>query len=230
MRLAGLQKLSLVDYPRHLASVVFVQGCNFRCGYCHNPELVTQEKDFGLAAEDVLADIRSRKGMIEGVVITGGEPTLFPGTYEFIERIKEMGLLVKLDTNGSNPAMLLELLRDKYIDHVAMDIKTSLSKYHLVTDIPDIGKNIIESAMWVMLSTIPYEFRTTCVPGIVDETDIKAIGAFVKSAEKYCLQQFSPSITYDPAFRGVKPYTPDQMRHFAEILKKDVKSVEIRGI
>jgi pyruvate formate lyase activating enzyme len=230
MRLAGLQKLSLVDYPGHLASVVFVQGCNFRCGYCHNPDLVTLEKDFGFAVGDVLADIKSRKDTIEGVVVTGGEPTMYPETYDLIERIKEMGLLVKLDTNGSNPMMLLELLRDKYIDYVAMDVKTSLGKYHLVTDLAGIEKDVTESAMWVILSTIPYEFRTTCVPGIVDEKDIASIGELVKSAERYCLQQFNPAITYDPSFRDIKPYALDQIRHFAEILKKDVRTVETRGI
>lgn len=230
MRLAGLQKLSLVDYPGRLASVVFVQGCNFRCGYCHNPDLVTLEKDFGVEVKDVIDDIKRFKDKIEGVVITGGEPTLHPQVYDFIERIKEMGLLVKLDTNGSDPKMLLELLRDKYIDYVAMDIKTSLGKYHLVSDIPGIERNITESAMWVMLSTIPYEFRTTCVPGIVDDMDVAAIGSLVKGADKYCLQQFSPAVTLDPAFRNLKPYTPDQIRHFAEILRKSVKVIETRGL
>ncbi len=229
MRIAGLQKLSLVDFPGHLAAVVFAQGCNFRCGYCHNPELVDPRGHFDCDAERVLSDLSHRKKLIEGVVVTGGEPTICPGLAEFLEKIKEMGFLVKLDTNGSNPGILWELLKEQLVDYVAVDIKTSPGRYALVSGSPDMGALVSESARWVLLATIPYEFRTTCVPGIVGEEDFREISSLVKGAGKYCLQQFNPSITLDEAFREVKPYGMEEINRFRDILKNQVAAVETRG-
>lgn len=230
MRIAGLQKLSLVDYPGHLAAVVFLQGCNFRCGYCHNPDLVTLEKDFGCDIGTVLSEITRIKDKIEGVVITGGEPAINPELVDLIRAVKKADLLVKLDTNGSNPGLLTELYRLRLVDYVALDIKTSLGKYGLVTDMNDIADAVAESVMWIKLSYIPSEFRTTCVPGIVDEDDILKIGQLVKGGRKYCLQQFSPAVTLDPTFRDKKPYAKSELEHFRDILKPFVERVEIRGV
>ncbi|MDD4013985.1 MAG: anaerobic ribonucleoside-triphosphate reductase activating protein, partial [Candidatus Omnitrophica bacterium] len=165
MLIAGTQKLSLVDYPGHLAAVIFTAGCNFRCGYCHNPGLVLFDGRETIATEDFLSELSRRRNMIEGVVISGGEPTLFPDLPEFAESLKEMGFLVKLDTNGSDPDMVFRMLRDRVIDYVAMDVKTSLSRYEEVTGVKGIAPLIEESIRWIMLSCVPYEFRTTCVPG-----------------------------------------------------------------
>lgn len=220
----------MVDFPRHLAAVVFVQGCNFRCGYCHNPDIVTLDKDFGCDASSILAEIERQKTRIEGVVITGGEPAISPEIIGFIEKIKDMELLVKLDTNGSNPSLLLELFRRHLLDYVAMDLKTSLDKYHLVTSVAGIAAAIEESVRWLLLSTVPYEFRTTCVPGIVDESDFSKIAGLVKGAKKYCLQQFSPAVTFDPSFRDITPYDKAQLERFADILRPAVEVVEIRGL
>ena len=230
MRIAGLQKLSLVDYPGHLAAVVFLQGCNFRCGYCHNPGIITLDQDFGCDTEDVLSEIARLKDKIEGVVVTGGEPTMTPELIDLIDRIKKTDLLVKLDTNGSDPSMLAELYRLRLVDYIALDIKTSLGKYGLVTDVKGIADTVAESVMWLKLSYISSEFRTTCVPGIVKEEDILEIGELVRGGRKYCLQQFSPAVTLDPAFRDKKPYTRSELEHVRDILKPCVETVEIRGV
>ncbi|MEA3489827.1 MAG: anaerobic ribonucleoside-triphosphate reductase activating protein [Candidatus Omnitrophota bacterium] len=230
MIIAGLQKLSLVDYPGYLASTIFVQGCNFRCGYCQNPELITLEKHFGFSEKNIFDFITRRKEMIEGVVITGGEPTIYEDLPDLVSRIKEKGFKVKLDTNGANPVLIEKLFRAKLLDYIAMDIKTSFSKYHLVTDLEDVEKAISESICFTMLSTVPYEFRLTCVPGIIDEEDFKAVGEAIKGAKKCCLQQFRPHVTYNEDFQKVRPYNKEDIRGFQGILENYVESVEIRGI
>jgi len=230
MKIAGLQKLSLVDFPGYLSAVIFVQGCNFWCPYCQNPDLVTSDKDFKFSEEKVFDFLAHKRGKIEGVVITGGEPALYDDLPDVIKRIKEMGFRVKLDTNGSNPDQIENLRYNHLVDYIALDIKTSLSKYDLVTNIKNISDLVIRSIQWVMLSTVAYEFRTTCVPGIVDEEDILSIGRDVRGAMKYCLQQFRPNITLDKEFRKVKPYDLETLRKFQNILSHFVEAVEIRGV
>ncbi len=230
MKVAGLQKLSLVDYPGHLATAVFTQGCNFKCGYCQNPALVTYEESFNCSEKEALDFISSRRDKIDGVVITGGEPTCDKDLPGFIEKVRKLSLKIKLDTNGANPALLMELLKKGYINYLAVDIKTSLSKYDLVTNQKGIEKDISESIFLTILSIIPYEFRTTCVPGIVDEDDFKKIGELVKGAQKYCLQQFRPTVTLDKKFHDIKPYTPKEIKTFQKILEDYVKVVEVRGV
>jgi len=230
MIVAGLQNLSLVDFPGHLAAVVFVQGCNFRCGYCHNPDLVTCGKKFNFSKEKLFELILQRNKMIEGVVITGGEPAVHSDLSDFIRRIKSTGLKVKIDTNGSNPEQLEDLLRARLVDYIAIDIKTSFPKYSLVTDQKNIEKKISRSIRIAMLSMVPYEFRTTCVPGVVDEEDFRLIGDAVKGAKKYCLQQFRPVNTYDKSFQEVNPYDIEKLQRFRDIVSEFVEEVEIRGV
>ena len=230
MKIAGLQKLSLVDYPGLLAAIVFVQGCNFHCGYCQNPDLVTAEKQFDCSGKEVLDYLSRRKGMIEGVVVTWGEPEIHAGLTDFIKRLKAKEVKVKLDTNGSNPKQLNELLLAGLLDYVALDIKTSFPKYNLVTDLENVTGLVSESIHGVMRSSIPYEFRTTCVPEIVDEKDIEGIGKFVKGAKKYYLQQFRPAVTFDEKFHNIKPYGRKELEKFQSILSKYVEDAGIRGI
>jgi len=230
MRIAGLQKLSLVDYPHHLAAVIFLQGCNFRCGYCQNPDLIAPEGVPGLSEEEILTFITHRKEMIEGIVITGGEPTVHDDLEEFIIKIKNTGLKIKLDTNGSDPEKLLGLIRKGLISYLAVDIKTSFPKYSLFVGQEEAQEKAEKSVRLTMLSTVPYEFRTTCVPGVVDEEDLALIGEFVKGASKYCLQQFRPNVTYEKKFNAIKPYKKEEMEHFKSIMEKYVREVEIRGI
>ena len=229
MKIAGLRNLSLVDYPGQLAATLFVQGCNFRCGYCHNPELV-EGQDGQLREEEVIDSVCKRNKIIEAVVITGGEPTLFEDLCDFTEKIKEKGFKVKLDTNGANPDVIERLFRKRMLDYIAMDIKTSMGKYNLVSDQENISDVIMKSLRLIMLSTVPYELRTTCVPGIVDESDIEKIGKMVKGASKYCLQQFRPFTTYDDKYKKVMPYSKETLHKFKDILQEYVREVEIRGI
>jgi pyruvate formate lyase activating enzyme len=167
---------------------------------------------------------------VEGVVITGGEPAIYADLPDLIKRLKNTGILVKLDTNGSNPGQLKELLLAGLLDYVALDIKTSLPKYNLVTDLENIAEAVFGSIDHLMRSQVPYEFRTTCVPGIVDKENIAEIGELVKGAKRYCLQQFRPVITFDEKFQNVKPYSREDLEGFQKILKDFVETVEIRGL
>ena len=178
MIVAGLQKLSLVDFPGQLAATVFVQGCNFRCGYCQNPDLVTPDKHFDFSEKDFFNYIILRQDMIDAVVVTGGEPTIYKDLPDFAKRIKDVGLKFKLDTNGANPVQLEHMLRARLLDYIALDIKTSFSKYHLVADQKNVEKSVLRSIYLAMLSTVPYEFRTTCVP----VTNSHAVHIKVRSA------------------------------------------------
>ncbi|MFH1665885.1 MAG: anaerobic ribonucleoside-triphosphate reductase activating protein [Candidatus Omnitrophota bacterium] len=229
MKIAGLQKLSLVDFPGRLAAAVFVQGCNFRCGYCQNPGLISTESPPAMSEEEVLDFLDLRKKVIEGLVITGGEPTIYKDLPDLVRRVKAAGVAVKLDTNGSNPEQIRYLLTEGLLDYIAVDIKTSISKYPSVAGRRDAGENISASIGIVMSGNCPYEFRTTCVPGVVGEEDIRLIGETVKGAKKYCLQQFNPSVTYDENFGKIKPYKPADLKRFKSILEAYVEEVEIRG-
>ncbi|MFH1305736.1 MAG: anaerobic ribonucleoside-triphosphate reductase activating protein, partial [Candidatus Omnitrophota bacterium] len=225
-----MQSLSLVDFPGHLASAVFTQGCNFKCPYCHNPRLIGTGAKTGLSEENIFEQIKSRGKMIEGVVITGGEPTIHDGLLGFARRAKQKGLKVKLDTNGSGPDRLKELLASGAIDYVALDIKTAFSRYALVTDDTEHAGAVLESARIIMSSRVPYEFRTTCVPGIVGGKDFRDIGTVLRGAEKYCLQQFRVNGVENEKFRDTRPYTKKDILSFQRILKEHVKKVEMRGV
>ncbi|OQX79105.1 MAG: anaerobic ribonucleoside-triphosphate reductase activating protein [Candidatus Omnitrophica bacterium 4484_70.1] len=191
MRIGGLQKFSLIDYPDKFSCIIFTQGCNFRCSWCYNPELVYPHLFKNTISENyVLSFLESRKNALEAVVITGGEPTIQPDLTEFIEKIKKIGYLVKLDTNGSNPYILEKLLKNKLVDYVAMDIKAPPEKYSLL-----IGKSMDISLIFKSIEIIEnyspdYEFRTTFVPSLLSEDDIARIRRMIKNKKKYKIQQF----------------------------------------
>ncbi len=230
MTVAGLQKLSLVDFPGKTAAVVFSQGCNFKCGYCQNPDLITTKRTFDITEKDVLDFLELRKDMLDAVVISGGEPTIQDDLPDFIRRVAGFGLEIKLDTNGSLPSVIGKLLDDRLIDYMAVDIKTSPGKYPHVTDQQDIGRCIRDSIGLTMSSDIPYEFRTTCVPGLLEEQDLHNIGDMVMGARKYILQQFRPEVTYDKTFAGIKKFSPQEINRFADILRSYVEEVGVRGV
>ena len=230
MVIAGLQNLSLVDYPGYLSAVIFFQGCNFKCGYCQNPDLVTLEKKFAFSEQKVFDYLNLRKDKLEAVVISGGEPAIYEDLPDFLERIKSLNLKIKFDTNGSRPGVIEDLIKRELVDYIAIDIKTSLPKYKLLTDEKDIKKKLKESIRLTMLSTVDYEFRTTCAPGIVEEKDFHKIGKLVKGATKYYLQQFRNQVVFDESFREVKPYDTEELEKFAEILRKYVQKVALRGV
>ena len=231
MKIAGLQKMSMVDYPGYICATVFTQGCNFRCGFCHNSALMTIDPDFGFSQKEFFEYINHRKSLIEGVCITGGEPTVWPDLPDFARQIKETGLKLKLDTNGSNPQMIHDLLQEELLDYIAMDVKTSLAKYYLFKVPENTEEVLAQSIQKIISSKIPYEFRTTCVPGIVTEEDMYLIAKTIKGAKKHCLQQFRPHENMiDEKFSQIKPYDQNKLNNFKSILEGFVESVIIRGI
>lgn len=252
MFIGGLQKFTLIDYPGKIAAVVFLAGCNFRCPFCHNAELVTYNKNNyqnKLSKKEVLKFLSSRKGDLDGVCITGGEPTLQPGLIEFIKEIRKMGFLVKIDTNGSYPLVIKNLLENKLVDYWAMDIKTAPEKYKMVIggkkNIENVGnenlrslqKKLKKSIELIVLSKVEYEWRTTVAPTVVDKNDIvkmiewlkKIHPSALKNANRYTLQQFRPDKTLDPAFQKIKPYSDDKLKKMADLLKPHCKKVVILG-
>ncbi len=233
----GLQKTSLIDYPGKLASVIFVGGCNFRCPFCHNAELVLNpEKMPGISEEEVLAFLKSRKGWVEGVVITGGEPTIHRELPYFIEKVREIGIPVKLDTNGTNNVMLRQLIKAGFLDYIAMDIKAPPSKYEAAAGMSAASAaglscgliDIKESVKDIMSSGLKYEFRTTVVPRLHKEADIIEIGQWLKGADKFVLQQFRPMTPIDTDYRIEKPYPRAKLDDFADKLRPFIKRVEVR--
>lgn len=241
MIIGGLEKLTLLDYPDHLAAIIFTQGCNFRCHFCYNPMLVwpsspgsdeknKKEKGFSpLSTEDLFLFLSERFGKLEGVVITGGEPTLHPDLPEFIKKIKAIGYLVKLDTNGTNPEMLGSLLKQKLIDYIAMDLKAPYEKYQETVGVEVDYKNLQKSVKMIMDSGLPYEFRTTVVPGLLEKEDFAAMGAAIKGAKKWYLQFFkSDTELVDAAYETHPPYTRAEMKEFAKIGGEYVGLCEVR--
>lgn len=203
MFLSGYEKLTLIDYPGKLATVVFTIGCNFRCPFCHNPELVDLRLTHGKTSEDDFFEfLKKRKKILEGVCVTGGEPTIQPDIVEFIEKIKALGFLVKLDSNGTRPDVLKKLVDRKLVDYIAMDIKNSLEKYQdTVGTVSDIERIKLSVAL-IMRSGIEYEFRTTAVPGIHTEKDFEAIAQWIKGAKKYYLQEYREGKILDPSLKN----------------------------
>lgn len=232
MQIAGLQKSSLLDYPSKIASVVFTLGCNFRCPYCHNPNLISAVSSEYLFDEAALFDfLKSRAGKLDAVVVSGGEPTLQKGLEVFFSKIKELGFLAKLDTNGTNPAYLEKLIEKGLLDYVAMDIKAPLEKYSKIT-----GRNVdtdkIRQSINILQSAskqgLGYEFRTTVVRSQLDFDDFKKIGLLIKGSEKYYLQKFVPALTLDKSFKDETTYSNQEFEQIKDILKPFVKEVFVR--
>ncbi|PRX35526.1 pyruvate formate lyase activating enzyme [Orenia metallireducens] len=230
MKIAGLQRTSLIDYPEHIATVVFTQGCNYKCPYCHNASLIanSSERSSYLSLEDLWNFIEKRKKLIDGISITGGEPTLQPGLIDFIKEIKATGLKVKLDTNGSNPDILAELLAANLLDYIAMDIKSSLQSYSAVVGECNLDK-VKKSIELIKSSKIDYEFRTTVVPTLHTEQDFKDIGELIAGAERYYIQNFRPINTLDKGLEELSSFPPDKLNKFKEIVSPYVVKVGIRN-
>ena len=225
--IGGFQKTSLLDFPQKIACIVFTQMCNFRCGYCHNPEL-NEKKEGIIDLETFFSFLEKRKGKLDGVVITGGEPTLQKGLYQFIFDIKNMGFCVKLDTNGSNPKVLKSLIDNNLVDYVAMDIKAPMDKYHDVIKNKIPLDNIYQSIQILLENKVDYEFRTTVVKEQLTFEDFEKIGDLISGAKKYYLQKFVPSKTIDEAFMNCSTYSNEDFNKIKEILKYKVECVDVR--
>lgn len=230
MRIQGFQKTSLVDYPKNICSVIFLPGCNFRCGYCHNPELVIDEGLNDIMDGWLLNKLEERKGLVDHVCITGGEPTLHKDLPEFIKKLKVKGLKIKLDTNGTNPEMLKQLIKDKLLDFIAMDVKNVLEKYENTTKVK-ININVIkESIKIVIRSGIEHEFRTTILPVLHKKEDIIKIAKTVAGANRYVLQQFIPTEKIlDENFSKETAYNTKELEEMRRECEKYVKT-EIRNL
>ncbi|MGN1098723.1 MAG: anaerobic ribonucleoside-triphosphate reductase activating protein [Christensenellales bacterium] len=230
MLIHGLNKLTLLDYPGLTACTVFTGGCNFRCPYCHNASLVLDPDSQPVIDEREFFDyLKKREGILEGVCITGGEPTLNPDLLDFIGKIKSLRYCVKLDTNGSNPEMLERLLSERLLDYVAMDVKNSPEKYPETVGVPHLNtEKIIRSAGLIMKLAPDYEFRTTVAAGILEKSDYEKIGIWLRGAKKYFLQVFRDSgDLIDPSQTGADIAELNEAR---EILSRNVQRAEIRGI
>lgn len=230
IKLSGLQKTTLLDFPGHVACTVFTGGCNFRCPFCHNSDLLDCGPAEDYTEEDILSFLDKRKGILQGVCITGGEPTIQPDLEDFIRKIRARGLAVKLDTNGYKPDILKSLCEKGLLDFVAMDIKASRDRYGEVTGAPGLAMdNIDESIEFLLSGSIPYEFRTTVVRGLHTADDFREIGPWIKGCPEYYLQCFTES--GQVLVPGIyADFTKDEMMKFADLVRPYVGQVSLRGI
>jgi pyruvate formate lyase activating enzyme len=232
MNIRGIYKTSLIDFPGKISSVIFCGGCNLRCGYCHNPELACDWKRLALLNnEEVLDFLRKRKNVLEGVTISGGEPTLSPRIDSFLGQIKELPLAVKLDSNGLHPEVIARLAGKKLIDYVAIDLKTSPGKYRDLTNADIDFSRIAESVEVLRRSGIEYEVRTTCVPGYVTLGDLADIAKAIGHVAKYCLQQFVPTVRLiDSSCEAIEPYPAKTLFQFRDFVLSFADACEVRGV
>lgn len=229
MRIGAIQKTSLIEFPGLISCIVFTQGCNFRCHYCHNPELVLPENfKETIPEKDFFSFLQKRKKYLEGVCLTGGEPLIQSDIIEFVKKIKDMNFKVKIDTNGSNPEILEELLKNNLIDYVSMDLKGPYEKYKLITGVDVDIEKIKNSVELIKNSNIDYEFRTTVVRTQISLEDFEKIGEIIKGAKKYVLQRFIPSKLVNPEFLKEKTYSDEEFEKIRELMKKYANFCEVR--
>ena len=232
MKVTGIQKLTLLDYPEVVACTVFTAGCNFRCPFCHNAMLVLPEQidDECLTDDEVFGFLKKRRGVLDGVAVTGGEPLLHADMPEFLARVKELGYKIKLDTNGSNPELLSEIVKNKLVDRVAMDIKNAPEEYARTIGLKSFDIAPVERSKEMLLrGDIDYEFRTTVVKGIHTKESLIGAAKWIKGAREYYLQQFKDSgnlILPD----GLSAYDEKQMHALADAVRDYVPTVEVRGV
>ena len=232
MQIAGLQKLTLLDYPGRVACTVFTAGCNFRCPFCHNASLVLPERIVGDGdgAATVLAFLKKRQGILEGVAVTGGEPLLHPDIGDFLRKVRDLGYGIKLDTNGSFPDRLRELVKAELVDRVAMDVKNSPALYAKTVGLPGLDLRPIErSKDFLLEGRVEYEFRTTVVKGLHTEESLCEAAAWIRGAREYYLQQFKDSGELI-AGEGLGAFSDEEMRALAKALRPIVPAVRLRGV
>jgi pyruvate formate lyase activating enzyme len=233
MLIGGLQKLSLLDYPDKTSAIIFTVGCNFRCGFCHNPDMVKSQipnLKSQISEDEILNFLKERVGLLDAVVITGGEPTMHADLPELIKKIKALGFLIKLDTNGTNPVMVESLIKEKLVDYWAMDIKGPWDKYEAIVNRPVKIEDIKKSVELIMNSGVDYEFRTTLVQGLHSLGDAVEMAKQVAGAKKFYWQKFIPrDRLVDMAYIGREAFTQDQLVKVVTECKKWVKECEVRG-
>ncbi len=230
VQIGGLEKVSLLDYPGKISAIVFTYGCNLRCEYCHNPELVIQElnKELQVNREDLINYLKKRIGKIDAVVITGGEPLIYHDINDLINEIKSLGLLVKLDTNGFFPEKLQELIDLNFLDYIAMDVKYTAEDYSSITGDKDALEKVKKSIKIIQESGIDYEFRTTFVKGIHKINDSEGIAKLIKGSKRYYIQNFRPGKTLNPTLDISNSFKEDELKKILLGAKKFVKNSQIR--
>ncbi|MFW5991310.1 MAG: anaerobic ribonucleoside-triphosphate reductase activating protein [Candidatus Nanoarchaeia archaeon] len=226
----GLQKTSLIDFPPYTTSVVFIGGCNFRCKYCHNYDLVLNYKDMPTISENqVIEFLKSKKGWVDAVTITGGEPTLYGELIDFVREIKKLGLKVKLDTNGTNSELLWDMLEEKLLDYIAMDFKAPFDRYENITVFPVNIEELKKSVSLIKNSGVDYEFRATIVPRLHRHEDFREIGQFLTGAKRFVLQPFRGSHgVLDKNFEEETGFSREEVGEIKEILAPYFKEVVVR--
>lgn len=229
MKNYGLQKTTLLDYPGHVAAAIFLEGCNFRCPFCHNSALLDEKDQGEFTEEELFHFLKKRRNILDGVCITGGEPTLFSGLETLIGKIRSLGFLIKLDTNGYRPKVLKSLCTKGLLDYVAMDIKAGRDNYKNACGLPSVHiDQIEESASFLMEGTIPYEFRTTVVNGIHTVSDFEDIGKWLAGSSQYFLQNFVDSGQVLKS--GFTSFSREELEGFSKILSAQIPAVSLRGI
>jgi len=232
VKIGGLQKTTLIDYPGKIAATVFLIGCNFRCPFCYSSELVLPEKierQPKIPEKDFFKFLKERKELLDGLVLCGGEPTLNKELPNFIKKIKKMGYLVKLDTNGSNPKLLEKLIDGKLVDYIAMDIKGPKEKYSEVAGTKVDIKKIQESIDILKEGKVDYEFRSTIVPSIHTKEDIIEMAKWIRGAKRYYLQNFRAEKTIDQKFEKIKPYPPEFLLEIQKVIAPFFEVCQVRG-
>jgi pyruvate formate lyase activating enzyme len=229
MKIGGLQKVSLIDYPERISAVLFMQSCNFRCSYCHNPELVDPARYGELLSEaEILAFLERRRGKLDAVTLSGGEPTLQRDLPAFAGRLRSMGFLVKVDTNGSCPDILERLIDAGAVDYLAMDVKGPPEEYQRIAHSDIAAETIRRSIALIMASGVAYEFRTTVVKSLLKTGDLSRVTALVKAARLFVLQGFVPSKTLDARLLEEAPFPRDELEQIRQSLEKELPCVVIR--
>lgn len=230
IKIHGFQKMTLLDYPGNIACTIFLGACNFKCPFCHNGSLVlAPEKEPVIPVEDIMKVLKKRQGILDGVCITGGEPTLSEGLRELIIRIKRMGYLVKLDTNGTRPEILRGLVEDHLLDYVAMDIKNSKEKYAVTAGVSQVNmEKICESVEFLTSGVVDYEFRTTIVREFHGKEELEAISQWLKGSKRYFLQTYKETdLVICPGFSS---YSKNELEELAQIPRQTILEVGIRGV
>ncbi len=233
MLISGIQTFSLIDFPQKKSCIIFTAGCNFRCGFCHNPEFVLPEhltkmkKDF-ITEQALFNFLDQRKGLLDGVVISGGEPTIMPDLPDIFSRIRALGFATKLDTNGSNPDMLKKLLEQNLVDYVAMDLKTTPDQYPEKVGMCLQPERIIESMEIIKTHAPEYEFRTTLIQELHPPETLTAMAQLIGNAQKWYLQEYRPQHTLDPSYANSRPFSEEEMLALAKKVRPIVPNVKVR--
>ena len=230
MNIGGLQKTSLLDYPDTISAIIWTAGCNFRCPFCYNKDLVLGNVE-NISEKDIFSFLEKRKGLLEGLVISGGEPLMQKDIVQFIEKVKKLGYKIKIDTNGMFPEKLKELIDKKLVDYIAMDIKAPIDKYDQLSGVKTDIKKIEKSIEIIRNSSVDYEFKTTFAPGLLTKDDIISIGKLLEGSKKYYLQQFKGDVPLiSSKLENANPYLKEDLFDTLEKIKPYFKFCDMRGI